>query len=605
VNGADGGAAVPAGRAEPTSAMGALEDLRYGLDLSGQDPAAIGEALWAVVTAALRNPDRLLRAGAELALDQSTVAGNALRRYAGAEPDAIAAPLAGDKRFGDPAWQQNPMLRAVVESYVLTGRWWIDLVDEAGLPDRERRKARFGVQLLLDAMAPSNVPWLNPSVVKAAVDSGGLSLVRGFATFVEDMARNQGRPRQVDTSPFELGRNLGATPGRVVYRNELIELLAFEPQTEKVFEVPLLCSPPWINKYYVMDLAPGRSFIEHAVRNGFQVFTISYRNPDESMAEMRMDDYLRLGLLAALDLVPKLTGSPTVNLFSLCLGGTLSGMALAYLTARGQGSRVGAAAFTNTLLDFSEPGDLGIFTDESTIARLEERMRRRGYLESSVMASTFDWLRGNDLVWSYVVSNWYMGRKPPPFDILTWNGDSTNMPCAMHSQYLRTCYLENRLAEGRMEVEGTRLDLAAVKTPVFVLGAEADHIAPWRSTYRTTQLFSGEARFTLTSSGHIAGIVNPPGNPKARHWTREDCPPDPDEWRAGATEHQGSWWDHWVPWAAERSGATVDPPSLPKGEPAPGRYVHNQSGPPVPGPARNRRTRPAAAGKAAANAARK
>lgn len=565
-----------------------LEDLRYGLSVSGQDPSAIGEAVGAVVTAALRRPDQLLRSWAELALSQATVAGNVLRRYAGADPPPVAAPPTGDKRFSDPAWQANPMLRAVMEGYLVRSRWWLDLVEASRLPDRERQKARLGLQAIFDALAPSNVPWLNPAVVKEAVDTGGLSLLRGFGTFVEDVVRHGGRPQQVDTSPFELGRNLGATPGRVVYRNELIELLAFEPQTETVHEVPLLCSPPWINKYYVMDLAPGRSFIEYAVKNGFQVFCISYRNPDASMAELRMDDYLRLGLLAALDRVAELTGSPRVNLFSLCLGGTLSGIALAYLTARGQAGRVGAAAFTNTLLDFSEPGALGAFTDESTIARLEERMRRRGFLESSVMAGTFDWLRGNDLVWNYVVSNWYMGRKPPAFDILTWNADSTNMPFAMHSQYLRTCYLENQLAEGRLVIDGTPIDLGAVETPVYVLGAEADHIAPWRSTYRTTQLVGGESRFTLTSSGHIAGIVNPPGSPKARCWTRDDCPPDADEWRAGAIEHHGSWWEHWLPWAAERSGGLVEPPRLPDGEPAPGRYVRNQSGPPVPGPVRSR-----------------
>jgi polyhydroxyalkanoate synthase len=431
-------------------------------------------------------------------------------------------------------------------------------------------------------MAPTNVPWLNPVVVREAMKSGGDSLVRGMENFLEDVRSNQGRPRQVGSSSFELGRNIGATPGRVVLRNELMELIAYEPQTAKVYSEPILCSPPWINKYYIMDLAPGRSYIEWAVTHGFTVFCISYRNPDASMAKFTMDDYLRLGILTALDRIQEITGAPRVNIAALCLGGTLAVLALAYLAAKGQSGRVGWTTLTNSLIDFSAPGDLGVFTDESTIERLEQRMNDRGYLEADAMSGTFDWMRANDLIWNYVVSNWFMGKKPPAFDILAWNGDSTRMPAAMHSQYLRSCYLNNLLVKpNAFTILGMPIDLGKIRTPLYVLGAESDHIAPWRSAYRTTQLAGGEATFVLTSSGHVAGIVNPPGNPKASYWTSGVVPKgtDADAWRAGAAKVAGSWWEHWVAWAQPRSGKSVAPPQLPAGDPAPGRYVRDETGP--------------------------
>jgi polyhydroxyalkanoate synthase len=361
-----------------------------------------------------------------------------------------------------------------------------------------------------------------------------------------------------------------------------MELIAYEPQTAKVYAEPILCSPPWINKYYIMDLAPGRSYIEWAVTHGFTVFCISYRNPDSSMAKFTMDDYLRLGILSALDRIQEITGAPRVNIAALCLGGTLAVLALAYLAAKGQSGRVGWTTLTNSLIDFSAPGDLGVFTDESTIERLEQRMNDRGYLEADAMAGTFDWMRANDLIWNYVVSNWYMGKKPPAFDILAWNGDSTRMPAAMHSQYLRSCYLNNLLVKpNAFTILGTPVDLGKIRTPLYVLGAESDHIAPWRSTYRTTQLTGGEATFVLTSSGHVAGIVNPPGNPKASFWTSGVVPKstDADAWRASAAQTTGSWWEHWVAWARTRSGKSVLPPKLPAGDPAPGRYVRDEVGP--------------------------
>jgi polyhydroxyalkanoate synthase len=383
-----------------------------------------------------------------------------------------------------------------------------------------------------------------------------------------------------------LGQNLAATPGRVVFRNELIELIAYEPQTAQVHAVPLLCSPPWINKYYIMDLAPKRSFIEWAVRHGHQTFAISYRNPDPSMADYRMDDYLDRGLMAALDAVESITGTKQTNIAALCLGGTLTLILMAYLAAKGQAGRVNATTITNTLVDFGDPGDFAVFTDEATIERLERGMKEKGFLDSTQMAGTFDWMRANDLVWSYVVNNWFMGKQPPAFDILSWNADSTRMPAAMHSQYLRTCYLHNEIVQrGTFMIDGTPIDLKRIETPLYVLGAEADHIAPWRSTYATIQNVGGDdLKYTLTNAGHIAGIVNPVGNPKAWYRTKPQASSseNADAWYASSQQQTGSWWEDWAAWSAEHSGKLVTPYDLPPGESAPGRYVRNEDGPPIP-----------------------
>ncbi|HKW44198.1 MAG TPA: hypothetical protein VJN22_00990, partial [Candidatus Eremiobacteraceae bacterium] len=395
------------------SAMPPLEEFAYGLDVTGVDPAALGDALREAINDVMTDPTRLSLWMGTLAMTEQAAAMNALRRFAGESAQPAASPDAGDRRFADDAWRSNPMLSSMLESYLVRSRALVQLVELSRLPEATRRKARFAAQMLVDAMAPSNVPWLNPAVVHEAMRSGGESLVRGMENFLDDVRSNQGRPRQVDGSAFEVGRNIGCTPGRVVLRNELMELIAYEPQTSNVYSEPILCSPPWINKYYIMDLAPGRSYIEWAVTHGFTVFCISYRNPDESMAKFTMDDYLRLGILTALDRIREITGAQRVNIAALCLGGTLAVLALAYLAAKGQSKRVGWTTLTNSLIDFSTPGDLGIFTDEATIQRLEQRMKEHGYLEADAMAGTFDWMRANDLIWNYVVSNWYMGKKPP------------------------------------------------------------------------------------------------------------------------------------------------------------------------------------------------
>ena len=571
----------------------APEELSYGIDITGVDPASLNDALKAVMTDAMMDPMRIGSWMTSMMIAEQTAGMNMLRRLGGLEPLADAAAPSGDKRFSDPEWSDNPLLAGMVEDYRIRSEAALQLVDSSRLPEATKRKARFAVQLMNDALAPSNVPWINPGVVKAAMDSKGQSLVSGLQNFLDDVKNNSGYPRQVDSSSFEVGKNIGATPGRVVMRNELIELIAYEPQTPKVHAVPMLCCPPWINKYYIMDLAPGRSFVEWAVQHGHQVFMISYRNPDASMSQYTMDDYLRKGILAAIDAVQEITGAPKIDLAALCLGGTLALIAMAYLAAHGQGDRINSATLTNTLIDFSIPGDLGVFTDEDTISRLELKMQEKGYLDSAEMAKTFDWMRANDLIWSYVVSNWFKGKQPPAFDILSWNADSTRMPVAMHSQYLRACYLHNSIVTpNAFSIDDTPIDLGKIKTPLYVLGAEADHIAPWHATYRTTQLVGGETKYTLTNAGHIAGIVNPPGGKKTAYWTKATATKgeSPSAWRESSSKHAESWWVDWAKWADPRGGEMVAPYALPEGEAAPGRYVINETAAPFaakPAPAHN------------------
>ncbi len=398
---------------------------------------------------------------------------------------------------------------------------------------------------------------------------------------VDDFRHNGGWPSQVDASGFEVGVNMAATPGAVVYRSDLIELIQYEPQAEQVHAVPLLFCPPWINKYYIMDLAPGKSLIEWALQHGHTCFAISYRNPDSSMRDLNFEDYLRKGPLDAVRVIREITGAPEVNTLSVCLGGTLTAIALAYNAATGDRS-IKSATFLNTLTDFSVPGTLGVFTDEATIAGLEKQMAKRGFLDADKMAHTFDALRANDLVFGYVVNNWLLGKKPPAFDLLVWNKDSTRMPAKMHSQYLRSCYLNNEFARGEFEIDGQKLDPSKVEIDTYVLSAVDDHIVPWVSGYKTTQVLGGHNRFVLSTSGHIAGIVNPPG-PKPKHWTNDARPADAEAWKAGARLQEGTWWEDWAEWIAAQGGPLVAPPSElgskehPPIEAAPGSYVRTRA----------------------------
>jgi len=543
----------------------------------GADPVSFLRSLAAASVALLRNPAGVAAANARMALGMAAAFRATAERSIGIETPGPVSPPTGDRRFADRAFAENPLYFLFAQQYLLNGQLVTELLDAAGLQGSQDIKARFAAKFILDAIAPTNTFPGNPDAIREAFDTGGKSLVRGWRNILDDLRHNGGWPSQVDTSGFEVGVNMAATPGAVVYRSDLIELIQYQSQLDKVHAVPLLFCPPWINKYYIMDLAPGKSLIEWAVRHGHTCFAISYRNPDASMRDLGFEDYLRQGPLDALRVVREITGAPEVNVLSLCLGGTLTAVGLAYNAARGDRS-IKSATFLNTLTDFSVPGSLGVFTDEATIAGLERQMAKRGFLESDKMAHTFDALRANDLVFHYVVNNWLLGKKPPAFDLLVWNKDSTRMPARMHSQYLRSCYLHNEFARGELEIDGQKLDPRKVDLDTYVLSAVDDHIVPWVSGYRTTQLFSGCNRFVLSTSGHIAGVVNPP-SPKAKHWTNDARPADPQQWKDGAQLQERTWWEDWAEWIDARGGAMVAPPptlgskAYPPIEAAPGSYV--------------------------------
>ncbi|HTZ93032.1 MAG TPA: alpha/beta fold hydrolase [Streptosporangiaceae bacterium] len=537
------------------------------------DMAGFGEALALVAARAASRPARLASALGRFYLSLAATGPAAVASWLGVSAGQTPPP---DRRFADPAWAGNPFFVALRQSYLAAGQFVSDLLAAGEGDAAADAKARLAFGFLTDALAPTNFLLTNPAALKLAFDTGGASVVAGARNLVTDLVTNGGMPRQVDKRPFKLGVNLAATPGKVVFANDLMELIQYAPQTRSVHAVPLLASPPWINKYYVMDLAPGRSFVEWAIAHKRTVFAISYRNPDASMRDVTLDDYLIHGPRQALDVIGDITGSPKADIVGLCLGGALTGMLAAYLAGTGD-DRLGSITLLNTMLDYSAPGVLGAFLDTRTIARLERRMASAGYLEGRQMAATFDVIRANDLIFSYVVSGWLMGQDPPAFDILAWNADSTRMPAAMHSFYLRCLYLGNELAKGEMELAGRRLSLADVKSDAYVVGAVNDHIVPWHASYQATRLLRGEVRYVLSSGGHIAGIVNPPG-PKAWHETADSCPPDAEAWRAAAVRQDGSWWQDWALWAGRRAGRLVPPPPLgsecfPPLRDAPGSYV--------------------------------
>jgi polyhydroxyalkanoate synthase subunit PhaC len=530
---------------------GALVDL---------DPALFGQAIARAAAGAARRPAAVAEAGFNCAVALTRATCSTASRALGHNAPGPLAPDDADRRFADPAWEENPTFFWLRQSYLILRRFAEDLVAAGELDEATRAKAAFAVSLLADALAPTNLLLGNPAALKRAFDTGGWSVLRGARNCLDDLRHNGGRPRQVDASSFRLGENMAATPSKVVFRNELIELLQYVPQTEAVHSVPLLASPPWINKYYIMDLAPSRSLIEWAVRHERTVFAISYRNPDASMSGITMDDYATDGMRAALDAVSEITGSDTVDILGVCLGGALAAMTAAQLAASGE-DRIGTLTLINTLLDYTEPGLLGCFLDEGTIVKLERRMTRKGYLDGADMGGTFNALRANDLIFSYVASNWLMGKQPPAFDLLAWNADATRLPAAMHSWYLRSCYMENQLANGTMVLGGQRLDLGSVKWDTYVVAAERDHIVPWRSSYRTTKLLGGDVRYVLASGGHIAGIVSPP-EPKAWVMSSDENPPAADQWREVATRKDESWWEDWSRWMADRAGPLGKPPRV-------------------------------------------
>jgi polyhydroxyalkanoate synthase subunit PhaC len=528
----------------------------------------------------LRDPQKVIEAQSRLATGFLSLWAGTFRRMQGEEAQPVAVPDPKDNRFRDPEWSDNPYFDFIKQAYLLTSRWAETLVEEAEhLDEHTKHKAQFYLRQLSSALSPSNFVATNPELIRETLKESGANLVRGMQMLVEDIEAGQGeiKIRQTDPSKFEVGVNIADTPGKVIFRNDLMELLQYEPATETVLKRPLLIVPPWINKFYILDLNKDKSFIRWAVAQGITVFCISWVNPDERHADKGFAEYMREGIFAALLAVKEATRERKVTTIGYCVGGTLLSVALAYMAATGD-DRVESATFFTTQVDFTHAGDLKVFIDEEQLNAVEEGMKTRGYLEGSRMANAFNMLRPNDLIWPYVQRVYMKGQSPMPFDLLYWNSDATRLPCANHSFYLRSCYLENSLAKGEMEIDGIELDLKQVKTPIFNLATREDHIAPARSVFVGSRLFGGSVEFVLAGSGHIAGVVNPPAKPKYQYWT--DGPPEGDleTWLAKAEEHPGTWWPYWFQWlegqAPERVKARK--PGSGKLKPlgdAPGTYV--------------------------------
>ena len=485
-----------------------------------------------------------------------------------------------DKRFRHPEWSENAIFDFVKDSYLVAAKSILSAIREVkGMDEASARRVDFYTRQFVDALSPSNFVTTNPEVLTATLESGGQNLLRGLENLLADLERGNGRLAitRTDLKAFRPGENIATTPGKIVYQNELMQLIQYTPSTRDVRRRPLLIVPPWINKFYVLDLQPKNSFIKWAVDQGHTVFAISWVNPDEKLAEKGFENYMLEGPLAALDAIGSATGEHNVNAIGYCLGGTLLASTAAYLAAKGD-DRIASATYFATLVDFTEVGDMAVFIDEGQLASLERRMRERGYLEARDMAAAFNMLRANDLIWSFVVSNYLLGKEQIPVDLLFWNSDSTRMPAAMHSFYLRKMYQQNLLAKpGGITLADAPIDLSKIRTPTFILATREDHIAPWKSTYAATRLYSGPIKFVLTDAGHMAGVISPPGS-KYGHWTNDNLPPSPDEWFAGATPHLESWWPVWDEWVTQLDSGRV-PAREPGGgkltiiEDAPGSYV--------------------------------
>ncbi len=545
------------------------------------DPLNIGSAFLEMTTRLMANPAELMQAQLGFWQDYMTLWQNTARRVMGLETKPVIETDPGDRRFKDSAWNENEIFDFIKQSYLLSARFVQDVVRRVdGLEPKTAQKVDFYARQFVEAMSPSNFVLTNPEVLRKTAETGGENLLKGLANLLADLDRGKGqlRIKMTDMDAFQVGGNIAVSPGAVVYQNDLMQLVQYTPSTETVLKRPLLIVPPWINKFYILDLRPKNSFVRWAVSQGHTVFMVSWVNPGEKLADKGFDDYLTEGVLDALDAIEKATGERDINAIGYCLGGTLLGASLAWLATKRR-QPVKAATFFTSLLDFTESGELNVFIDEEQLKVLEERMNRRGFLEGSEMAATFNMLRANDLIWSFVVNNYLLGNDPFPFDLLYWNADSTRMPARMHSFYLRKMYQENKLAvPGGITLRGEPIDLRRIKIPAYFLSTREDHIAPWKATYRGARLLSGPTRFVLAASGHIAGVVNPPDSGKYNHWINAELPADPQEWLAGATELAGSWWPDWHRWitaqAPERVPARIPGQGKLKViEPAPGSYV--------------------------------
>jgi polyhydroxyalkanoate synthase subunit PhaC len=523
----------------------------------------------------LSDPDRAAKAQTELFSSYMSLWNNAAKAFNGEAVTPVVTPAPRDNRFKAEEWSGSPLYDFIKQFYLITADWTHNLADNAELDTHMKHKAQFYARQLTAALSPSNFAATNPEVVKKTIATSGDNLVRGIQMLSEDLARGKGtlKIRQSDDANFEVGVNMAMTPGSVVFRNDLIELIQYKPTTPSVSKIPLLIVPPWINKFYILDLNPEKSFIKWCVDQGLTVFCVSWVNPDARLAEKSFEDYMFEGILAALEQVLDKTGEKNAHLIGYCVGGTLLASTLGYM-AQKKDKRIKSATFFTTQTDFTHAGDLKVFVDEEQIQAVESKMEGVGYLAGSSMANAFNMLRANDLIWPYVVKNYLKGDQPMPFDLLYWNADSTRMPAANHSFYLRQCYLNNNLAKGVMELAGVKIDLKKVTVPVYNLAAKEDHIAPAISAFQSSALFGGEVEYVMGGSGHIAGVVNPPYKPKYQYWTGGKPEGAFEDWVAKAVETPGSWWIHWREWIKGHDAKVVEARD-PTGEicPAPGEYV--------------------------------
>ncbi|MBQ0816821.1 MAG: class I poly(R)-hydroxyalkanoic acid synthase [Methyloceanibacter sp.] len=557
---------------------------------NGQGPysmtSEVGEAaktLGEVARVWVSDPGKLAAAQGELFQSYADLWGRSFRRFLGEEVEPVAEPEPGDNRFKDADWNDSQYFDFVKQAYLITSRWAEDVTKSTeGVDERTRKKAVFYLDQMLAALSPSNFALTNPEVVRATIASNAENLVQGMAHLAKDLEQSKDllRVSQTDLSAFEVGKDLAITPGKVVFQNDVIQLIQYAPSTGEVYERPLIIAPPWINKFYILDLVPQKSLVKWAVDQGFTVFMISWVNPDGNLAQKTFEDYMQEGVLAAVDAANRQCGTTQVNALGYCVGGTLLACTLAYLAAKGD-DRIASASFLTAQVDFSEAGDLLIFIDDTQLNSLEEMMAEQGYLDGSRMAHVFNMLRPRDLIWPYVINNYLLGKKPFPFDLLYWNADSTRLPALNHAFYLREFYHLNRLSKGEMVLGGETLDLSRINMPIYELFTQEDHIAPALSVFRGSKLFGGPVRHVMAGSGHIAGVVNPPAKKKYQFWTGAPAATF-EEWTAAATETAGSWWPDWAKWLDKQSGEKVPPRDPSAGplkaiEDAPGSYVKGGS----------------------------
>ena len=556
--------------------------------MPASDPAHIGQAFMDFTKRILANPEHFVEAQINFWQDYIKLLRGAMTTGPVSKTlPTVIAPDPSDKRFKDPAWQEAWVFDFIKQSYLLTSRWAQTVVDHVdGIDPKVAHKIEFYTHQMIDAMSPTNFWATNPEVLRATLETKGENLVNGLTHMLDDIERGHGQLliKMSDSSAFQFGVNIASTPGKVVYQNELMQLIQFSPLTETVYKTPILITPPWINKYYILDLKPDSSFIRFLVEQGHTVYIISWVNPDGRHSKMGFDDYMMLGPVSAAREIKKITGSDKLNAVGYCIGGTLLACTLGWLA--GQETKpadlpeITSATYLVTLIDFQDPGDISVFIDEDQVQMIEGMMQKEGFLPATYMGTAFSMLRANDLVWSFVINNYLLGRDPFPFDLLAWNSDSTNLPAAMQSYYLRNMYMANNLIKpNTLSMKGVPINLQNVKIPTFCLSTVEDHITPWKSTYVSTQTYSGPVTFCLSGSGHIAGVVNPPAKKKYNYWTNDTakCPADPEEWLKAAEKHDGSWWPHWAKWL-EQYGDEKVPARDPAAnanviEDAPGSYV--------------------------------